>query len=288
MNQPFYGGGVACITVSYYSTDALFELIESLRRSRTPIEQVIVVNNAVDDPLTEVRGAAGVTVIDAGRNAGYGGAINIGAETLDDSIGWILVANPDVVVEPETIGALLAVGMNEPRAASIGPRLTDDAGILYPSARELPSLRSGIGHALFAQAWPDNPWSRRYRGKSRAATHTTQETGWLSGAFLLIRREPFVQLGGFDPAFFMYFEDVDLGRRMGEAGWTNLYVTGATVVHHGAHSTRQAAAAMNRAHHASAYRYLARKYSSWWLWPLRLFLRLALAARERLTRGRPL
>ncbi|WP_166879401.1 MULTISPECIES: glycosyltransferase family 2 protein [unclassified Salinibacterium] len=282
-----YGTGVACITVSYYSTDALLDLLASLRTSTVPLAQTIVVNNAVDDDLRAVREQPGVAVIDAGRNAGYGGAVNLGAQSLADSVGWILVANPDTLVEPGTIGALLAAA-DSPHVGSLGPRVTDDDGVTYPSARELPSLRTGIGHALFANPWPTNPWSSRYRGDSRAVTTTTRETGWLSGSFVLVRREAFEQLGGFDTSFFMYFEDVDLGRRLGEAGWTNLYVTDATVVHHGAHSTKRSAKAMNRAHHESAYRYLAHKYSAWWLWPLRAALRVALTIREWSTRRRPL
>ena len=288
MTNNDYGADVACITVSYYSTDALLDLFRSIDASESPIATIRVVNNAVDDDLAEVRASANVTVVEPGENLGYGGAVNFAVSQLDDSFGWVLVANPDVVLQTDTLTNLLAVAAESPRVGALGPKITDAAGAVYPSARELPALRTGIGHALLANRWPTNPWSRRYRGEGRAMTESSRETGWLSGALLLLRREAFEQIGGFDDAFFMYFEDVDLGRRLADSGWSSLYVTAASAVHTGAHSTRRAAAAMNKAHHQSAYTYLARKYSAWWLWPLRFALRVGLGLRQRFTKNRPL
>jgi N-acetylglucosaminyl-diphospho-decaprenol L-rhamnosyltransferase len=288
MTTRTYGTDVACISVSYYSTEAMLDLIASLHSSAAPVSTIRVVNNAPDDDLAQLRASANVTVLEPGTNLGYGGAVNFAVAQLDDSVGWILVANPDVVLQPDTLDGLMSVAADAPRVGALGPKLTDAAGAVYPSARELPALRTGIGHALLANRWPTNPWSRRYRGEGRTTTESFRETGWLSGALLLIRREAFEEIGGFDDAYFMYFEDVDLGRRLADSGWSSLYVTSATAVHTGAHSTRRAASAMNKAHHQSAYTYLARKYSAWWLWPLRVVLRVALAVRERFTKNRPL
>jgi len=288
MTTRSYGTDIACVSVSYYSTDAMLQLVASLRSSAVPVATIRVVNNAPDDGLAELRESETVTVLEPGSNLGYGRAVNFAVAQLDDSVGWILVANPDVVLQPDTLGRLLAVAAESPKVGALGPKLTDAAGAVYPSARELPALRTGIGHALLANRWPTNPWSRRYRGENRTMTESFRETGWLSGALLLIRREAFEDIGGFDDAFFMYFEDVDLGRRLADSGWSSLYVTGATAIHTGAHSTRRAASAMNKAHHQSAYTYLARKYSAWWLWPLRVALRVALGVRQRFTKNRPL
>jgi len=288
MTTRSYGTDIACVSVSYYSTDAMLQLVASLRSSAVPVATIRVVNNAPDDGLAELRESETVTVLEPGSNLGYGRAVNFAVAQLDDSVGWILVANPDVVLQPDTLGRLLAVAAESNKVGALGPKLTDAAGAVYPSARELPALRTGIGHALLANRWPTNPWSRRYRGENRTMTESFRETGWLSGALLLIRREAFEDIGGFDDAFFMYFEDVDLGRRLADSGWSSLYVTGATAIHTGAHSTRRAASAMNKAHHQSAYTYLARKYSAWWLWPLRVALRVALGVRQRFTKNRPL
>ena len=89
---------------------------------------------------------------------------------------------------------------------------------------------------------------------------------------------------GFDPAYFMYFEDVDLGERLAKAGWRNLYCPAARVVHTGGHATERDPAQMSRAHHRSAYTYLARRYPAWWQAPLRWALRAGLAVRELVSR----
>jgi N-acetylglucosaminyl-diphospho-decaprenol L-rhamnosyltransferase len=97
---------------------------------------------------------------------------------------------------------------------------------------------------------------------------------------VLVRRAAFDSVGGFDPHYFMYFEDVDLGAKLGRAGWTNLYVPAAVITHTGAHSTSQTAGRMERTHHDSAYLYLSRKYAGWYLAPLRSVLRIGLTVRR--------
>jgi N-acetylglucosaminyl-diphospho-decaprenol L-rhamnosyltransferase len=86
-------------------------------------------------------------------------------------------------------------------------------------------------------------------------------------------------VGGFDDRFFMYFEDVDLGYRLGKAGWKSVYLPSAIVTHTGAHSTSTESSRMIKAHHRSAYRYLSQKYSAWYFAPLRWALRLGLMLR---------
>ena len=79
----------------------------------------------------------------------------------------------------------------------------------------------------------------------------------------------------------MYFEDVDLGYRLGKSGWKNLYWPTAVVEHSGAHSTSRDSARMIKVHHESASRYLDKKYRGWYLAPLRVALRLGLVTRGR-------
>ena len=99
---------------------------------------------------------------------------------------------------------------------------------------------------------------------------------------MLVRRTLFEQLQGFDSGYFMYFEDVDLGYRLGKAGYRNVYEPGAHAVHAGAHSTGGESARMIRAHHDSARRFIDRKYAGWWLWPVRVVVRTGLAVRSAL------
>jgi len=224
-----------------------------------------------------------VTMLRTGGNVGYGRAVNLAVPEVPGD--RVLVANPDVTWEPGALDALLEATGRWPVAGALGPAILSPDGSLYPSARSLPSLGRGIGHAVCGWWWPSNPWTAAYRRERGAPAEGP--VGWLSGSCLLVRREAFEAVGGFDPAYFMYFEDLDLCERIGKAGWQNVYVPSAVVGHEGGHATSRDPAAMVTVHHASAYRYLSRRYAGWpWL-PVRLVLRLGLAVRARLARRVP-
>ena len=218
----------------------------------------------------------------SGSNVGYGAAANAGAAVLDQSIEWLVVINPDVVLGPGSIDAMLAAAQRHPRAGAVGPLITTPEGVVYPSARDLPSIGAGIGHAVLGWWWPSNPWTRSYR--QDAVELVEREAGWLSGSCLLLRRQAFAEIDGFDPAYFMYFEDVDLGDRLKKAGWASIYCPTARVTHRGGHSTERAKSAMADAHHRSAYRYLSRRYPAPWQAPLRLIFKCGLSARAFLSK----
>jgi N-acetylglucosaminyl-diphospho-decaprenol L-rhamnosyltransferase len=273
---------VAVVTVTYNSGDQIGPFLESVERASTGPVDVVVVDNASpqhDDTRATVdeRGASFLLLDD---NRGYGGGINAGARTVSPDVEFLLISNPDVVLEPGSIDALVDILDRHPEAGAAGPRILTEEGEIYPSARELPSLSSGAGHALFSRIWPSNPWTQRYHNE-RIDTGLEASVGWLSGACVLIRRAAFERVGGFDESFFMYFEDVDLGRRLREAGFENRYVPAATVVHRGARSTSQNPVRMLTAHHSSAYLYLSRRYPRWYQAPLRGLLRLGLWVRLR-------
>ena len=115
--------------------------------------------------------------------------------------------------------------------------------------------------------WPANPWTARYRREREAPRERT--AGWLSGSCFLVDMEAFHSVGGFDPGYFMYFEDVDLAARLGERGWLHVYAPSAVVEHEGGHATRRDPHRMQRVHHTSALRYLARRYPGRLRAPLR-------------------
>lgn len=190
-----------------------------------------------------------------------------------------MVANPDVQWGPGSIDALLEAAARWPRAATLGPLIRDPDGAVYPSARHLPSLFRGGMHAVVGPVWRNNPWSTAYRQERLEPTE--RPVGWLSGSCLLVRREAFEQVGGFDERYFMYFEDVDLGDRLAKAGWQNVYVPTAEVLHHQGHVTGTDPASSLAAHHKSTYIFLADRHSGWWRAPLRWAMRAGLAARER-------
>lgn len=272
---------LAIVTVSFGSEGVLPSILGSIPAAVTePYRLVLVDNKPVEgSPVPGIAQTAGADYLPL-DNPGYGGAANRAVHLLDDSIEWVLVANPDVVFAEQAIDRLLAAADTDEQIGSVGPAILTPDGEVYPSARAVPSLRTGVGHALLGGVWPGNPWTRRYRC-SEGSDVRTRDAGWLSGACVLVRRRVFEELGGFDTGYFMYFEDVDLGYRIGKAGYRNVYEPGAVVTHIGAHSTGgDASAGMLRAHHASARRFIDRKYHGAIMWPVRAVLHVGLEVRE--------
>ncbi len=271
----------AVVTVSYNSSAHLRSFFESIRAGEAERVLVVVADNNSRDvgAVAEMATEFGARLLELGDNFGYGGAINRAVATLPPEIRSILVVNPDVSFEPGTISQLTRTLATTPSAGAVGPRVLNADGSVYPSARRLPSLRTGVGHAIFGKVWPRNPWTRRYLSDAFESP-TIKAVGWLSGSCVLIRRSAFDQIGGFDEDYFMYFEDVDLGFRLGKADWISLYNPEASVMHTGAHSTRTESRRMLEVHHESAYHYLQKKYSAPYLAPLRLALRVGLKARS--------
>ncbi len=275
---------IGLVTVAYRSADVLPTFLATVGASSSrPVDVVVVDNSPTDDGTAAiVAGVPGARLLEARDNPGYGTAVNRGVALLAPGIRWVVIANPDIRIAPGAVDELVDASTRLPRAGALGPLIREDDGEVYPSARDLPSLRTGVGHAAFVRVWPGNPWTRRYRNDREVRERAA---GWLSGAFLVVDRAVFEAIGGFDESYFMYFEDVDLGRRISESGHVNYYVPSAEVVHSGAASTRHAPRAMIVAHHRSAYRFLASKYRGWYLWPLRAALRVGLAFRARVARG---
>ncbi|MHB8340809.1 MAG: glycosyltransferase family 2 protein [Mycobacteriales bacterium] len=259
--------GLQVVAVTYNSGAVLPRFFDSLAlATAAPVELVVVDNASAVPPAVP----AGAHLLPIGVNLGYGGAANVAAGR--SRTPWLLVVNPDVVFHPGALDALLAAAEQWPRAGALGPAILTPDGRLYPSARALPSLGRGLGHALLGWWWPTNPGTASYRREREVPTQGP--TGWLSGSCLLLRREAFDVVGGFDTSYFMYVEDLDLCERIAAGGWEVVYVPSAVVTHEGGHSTEQVARTMLRAHHDSLYRYLARRYPG-----LRVPLWLGLRAR---------
>lgn len=270
------GSKIHVVTVAYNPGEELERMVVSLRDATALSLTVDIVDNGTQSEIVDrVAADNDVRIIRPGKNLGYGAAANLALQ--GSGADWYLVVNPDTVFTAGSIDALVEAGSRWPRGGVFGPALVNPDGTIYPSARQLPSMSTGIGHALFITFWRANPWTARYHG----TTGTEHRCGWLSGACLLMRPEAFAQLDGFDPEYFMFFEDVDLGLRMGQAGWQSVYVPSATVIHDQGASWRDRPAPMIRAHHESAMRYISRAYAGRKNAPLRGALLAGLKLRSR-------
>jgi N-acetylglucosaminyl-diphospho-decaprenol L-rhamnosyltransferase len=274
---------IRVVVVTYSPGPWLASFLRSLATATTTPYTVVLADNGSVDGAPAAAVGPGVRLLETGGNLGYGRAANLGAHGATGE--WIVVANPDITWEEGALDELLAAGARWPTAGCLGPAIRTPGNKLYPSARALPTLGRGTGHALFGWWWPTNPWTRSYRAESGPPQEGL--TGWLSGSVMLLRRSAFEAVGGFDPSYFMYCEDLDLCRRLSDAGWSNVYVPSAVVLHEGGQATSRVAGPMLREHHRSLYRYLSRQYPGPVWTPVRgalavgLLLRYLLAVRVR-------
>ncbi|WP_446225974.1 glycosyltransferase family 2 protein [Nocardia sp. IBHARD005] len=274
--------GLAVVTVTYSPGEHLEHFITTLADATSEKPQVILADNGSTDGVPELVAEANshVTLLHTGGNIGYGGAINRAVAEIDPSIEFVILANPDIRWGVDSIDKMLEAAKRWPRAGAFGPMVREPDGSIYPSARRVPGLADGAGHAVLGSVWPKNPWSVRYRQENEEISERV--VGWLSGSCLLVRRAAFDTIDGFDSRYFMYMEDVDFGDRMGKAGWHNVFVPDAEVTHAKGHAAGKHPELMLPAHHASAYRFQADRHPHWWQAPLRGALRAGLAVRSRI------
>ncbi|GAS98982.1 dTDP-Rha:a-D-GlcNAc-diphosphoryl polyprenol, a-3-L-rhamnosyl transferase [Mycolicibacterium canariasense] len=273
------------VTVTYSPGPHLDRFLASLAHAtERPVTVVMADNGSTDGaPEEAVRRYPNTRLFHTGSNLGYGTAVNRAVAEFVTDGDWLVVANPDVQWGPDSIDEMLAAAQRWPAAGSLGPLIRDPDGTVYPSARHQPSLIRGGMHAVVGPVWKNNPWTAAYRQERLAPSE--RPVGWLSGSCLLLRRAAFDQIGGFDERYFMYMEDVDLGDRLTAAGWQNVYVPSAEIVHDKGHAAGRDPAKNLAAHHRSTYTFLADRHPGWWRAPLRWTIRGALAARAGLVVG---
>ena len=195
---------------------------------------VVVVDNASGDGSAGVARRAGAHVIEAGANLGFGPACNLGVEASAPS-ETVLFLNPDaaLVDGAACLADLLAELDRDPSVAAVAPALSGDGQERF-QLRKLPTLGSLAREAfLVNRLFPENGGFRaeRYLDRARDVPFDVEQP---AGAALLVRREVFEVLGGFDPEFApAWFEDVDLCARILESGRRLRYVPSARATHVG-------------------------------------------------------
>jgi N-acetylglucosaminyl-diphospho-decaprenol L-rhamnosyltransferase len=256
---PPSAAAVAVVLVTYQSARDLAMCLGSLERAAGPHPlEVVVVDNASTDASVEIARSYGAKVLENHANQGLSRAINTGVAVA--GAPWLLVANPDTWLSPGSLRRLLATAAADPRIGCVGPHLANPDGSDYPTGRRFPSLLMGAAHAALAPVWPDNPATRWYHmaGVDRSRP---LEVDWVSGACMLLRRQAFEEIGGFDPGYFMYFEEMDACLRLRRAGWRVVFDPLAEVKHVVGGSTSSAPYRKVVHHHASALRFYCRRYA---------------------------
>ena len=197
--------------------------------------EIVVIDNASTDGTAILAARPGVRVLANRENLGFAGAVNQGFSVLN--CPYILLLNPDALLESSLDPLRRACDL--PDAAGAGGLLKDVQGNPQVGfmVRTFPTPWAlALEALLLNRAWPGNPVNRSYRGRTLDYSQL-QKVDQPAGAFLMIRRAVWEELGGFDEGFWpLWFEDVDFCRRATSHGYYWYFVPTAVAKHTGAHS----------------------------------------------------
>lgn len=251
---------VTVILVSYNVRRHVLAALRSVSgTSALRVETIVVDNASSDGTVAAVREEfPGTVVVEAGANRGFGAGNNLGLRRAGGR--YVLFLNPDAELRPGALEHLVAYLDAHPDVGIVGPRLRYPDGQVQPSRRRFPPIRTLlIESAIPGHWWFGWPSLRRYYLDDVADDHA-QDVDWLVGAALLVRRDAIDALGGFDERFFLYSEELDLGRRFRSRGWRIVFDPDAEVIHHEGKSSEQNLARRAIAFNESKARY-AEKYA---------------------------
>jgi N-acetylglucosaminyl-diphospho-decaprenol L-rhamnosyltransferase len=222
---------VAVLIVNFNTAVALERCLRTLEPAIGPGLDVVVVDNTSGDGSVDMvrRDFTSVSVIEAEVNIGFGKGMNLAAG--DTQRDFLLILNPDCFIEPASIARLAASLESNPELGFVGPRIDLESG--RPDHACLRNDPDPLGALLYFSRLPRllrRPGLNRY-SLAHADYDAEQELQAGTAACLMIRGADFRAVGGFDEAFFMYGEDLDLCRRLREAGHLGRYVPGARAVH---------------------------------------------------------
>ena len=259
---------VTVILVNYNDRRQLGACLGALRMELRGGDEIILVDNASTDGSPEFVAAEfpEVRVILNQHNAGFGAANNQGVRAASSDA--VMFLNTDTVVQSGSIRRLLETLDGEPAVAAVGPALIRPDGSFQVSFGKTVSF---LGQ--FIQKAVLNPYHKRVLPR-RTGPRTA---GWLSAACLLARTDAVRRVGGYDERFFIYFEDIDLCRRLARAGGRLIYEPRACVFHEGGGST-SARARVSRFEYRRSQLYNYDKHASRLSGAfLRIYLRAAVA-----------
>lgn len=231
---------ISIVIVSFNTREVLRESLESIAREQGTLstEIFVVDNNSRDESVEMVeREFPHVTVIRSAVNLGFGAANNVALERARGR--YLVLLNSDAFLCPESL-RLSVEKMDADKSVGLaGGRLVGRDQSWQPSARMFPSILSDLKVMTgLAGKFPKSKFFGSF-DRTWADPMEAAEVDWVPGAYSIIRREALEQVGFFDPAFFLYSEEVDLCLRIQRAGWKIMYWPEIVVIHIGGESSRQ-------------------------------------------------
>lgn len=231
---------VSIVIVSFNTSTVLRECLLSVYREIGSLHaQVIVVDNASSDgsPTIIEQEFPDVLLIRSDVNLGFGRANNLGFEAARGR--YVVLLNSDAFLTEGSLERSVAHMDSNPSVGVGGGRLIGRDGSLQPSARMFPTVLNDL--IVLSGLAMRHPKSRLFGRFDRtwADDEEAAEVDWVPGAYSIIRAEALNVTGFFDPRFFLYYEEVDLCKRLKQKGYSIWYWPDSSVMHIGGESSRQ-------------------------------------------------
>jgi GT2 family glycosyltransferase len=215
---------VSAVVISHGHAAEVEQLLPALAPQ---VDELLVIANtpgSAPDALPE-----GVRVLENDAPLPFAANANLGAAHTEHEL--VLVANPDAVPDPGAVAILAEFMATHPRTGAAGPKMLYSDGTWQASRRSFPTVGATlVRRTPLRLLFPPLRWQRRhYLLDERPDAPAPADT--MLGAFILLRRRMLEEIGGWDPGFRMYCEDIDLNYRAARAGWERWYVPAAVVRH---------------------------------------------------------
>ncbi|MCX6645186.1 MAG: glycosyltransferase family 2 protein [bacterium] len=257
------------ITVNYKTSDLVVRLIDTIKKFPPPLpyEIIVVDNNSADDSVGKIGQAhPDITLIPLEKNIGFAAGNNKGAAKASGRI--LIPINPDCEIREESFAKGVKYLDGNPDVGILGLKIFTHEGGLEQSARGFPDASTGLfGRSTFLGKLAQNfgkAGKGGVAGKNLLVDPEKTEpydVDWVAGTIMLIRRDCWTKIGGFDEDYFMYWEDADLCFRAKKTGFRTVFFPGSYIVHVPGSSAKKNRSKTIRWFHDSAYLYIAKNVS---------------------------
>ena len=232
---------LSIIIVNYNVKEFLLNLLDSIRKSSGNIsKEIFVVDNASNDGSCELiaQKYPDVKLIQNSKNVGFGSANNQALQIAQGK--YLLMINPDTIVREDTFIKMISFFVSHPSAGIAGCKvLNPDGTIQLACRRGFPGPWTSFTKVMgLSKLFPKNRLFARYN-LTYLDENQTYEVDAVSGAFMMMKKEVYEKIGGFDPQFFMYGEDLDLCYRTQKAGYKVFYFHETEIIHYKGESTKR-------------------------------------------------
>ena len=254
--------------VPQLTIEAVRSVLASSRRLDGEVEVIVLDNASDDDSMARLRTAFGaeprVKLLESATNGGFARGNN---QAIAEARGeYLLLLNPDTLVGESTLSCCLTFLQTHPDAGAVGPRLINQSGVMHPECkRGVPTLwHSFCRFTHLYRMAPHSAWLNGYY-QGHLSPDEVQQVPVLTGAFLMMRRALYLEVGGLDERYFMYGEDIDLCYTIERAGYHNYYLP-TPVLHYKGESEQAVDRVRYEENFYGAMRlfYLKHQGESWW------------------------